>query len=127
MYEENFRVYGAEKVWRQLKREHWIVAGCTAERLMTRLGLQVLCVVAVSTAQRSRIPRRPARAIGSTASSRQSVPTSYGWPWSGLVFVSLSLTYSLHRIVGWRVARSLKTELVLESLEQALWARGDTS
>jgi putative transposase len=38
VYEENFRVYGAEKVWRQLKREHWNVASCTVERLMAGLG-----------------------------------------------------------------------------------------
>ena len=39
VYDENFRVYGAEKVWRQLKRENWEVARCTVERLMARLGL----------------------------------------------------------------------------------------
>ena len=39
VYDENFRVYGSEKVWRQLKRENWEVARCTVERLMASLGL----------------------------------------------------------------------------------------
>ena len=40
VWEENFRVYGARKVWRQLNREHLFVARCTVERLMRKLGLQ---------------------------------------------------------------------------------------
>ena len=40
VYEENFNVYGARKVWRQLGREDFIVARCTVERLMRALGLQ---------------------------------------------------------------------------------------
>ena len=40
VFEENFRVYGARKVWRQLRREGFDVARCTVERLMASLGLQ---------------------------------------------------------------------------------------
>ena len=40
VYEANFRVYGAEKVWKQLKREGIAVARCTVERLMRELGLK---------------------------------------------------------------------------------------
>ena len=40
VYEENFQVYGARKVWRQLGREDQVVARCTVERLMRTLGLQ---------------------------------------------------------------------------------------
>src|SRR3979411_9344 len=39
-FEENFRVYGVRKVWRQLKREGHDVARCTVARLMQTLGLQ---------------------------------------------------------------------------------------
>ena len=42
VYEENFHVYGARKVWRQLGREDFIVARCTVERLMRSLGLQAV-------------------------------------------------------------------------------------
>ena len=34
--------YGADKVWRQLRREGVEVARCTVERLMRRLGLKGL-------------------------------------------------------------------------------------
>ena len=40
VYEENFRVYGARKIWRQLNREDINVARCTTERLMRRMGLR---------------------------------------------------------------------------------------
>ena len=39
VFEENFRVYGARKVWRQLRREGFEVARCTVERLMKALGI----------------------------------------------------------------------------------------
>ncbi len=40
VFEENFRVYGVRKVWRQLKREGFEVARCTVARLMRALGLE---------------------------------------------------------------------------------------
>src|SRR3546814_21077478 len=40
VFEENFSVYGARKVWRQLRREGFDVARCTGERLMRAMGLE---------------------------------------------------------------------------------------
>ena len=40
VWEENFRVYGVRKVWRQLRREGFVIARCTVARLMRMLGLQ---------------------------------------------------------------------------------------
>ena len=40
VWDDNFQVYGARKVWRQLNREQIPVARCTVERLMRSLGLQ---------------------------------------------------------------------------------------
>ena len=40
VWKDNFRVYGARKVWRQLRREGEDVARCTVERLMRGMGLQ---------------------------------------------------------------------------------------
>jgi transposase InsO family protein len=42
IWEANFRVYGADKVWAQLRREGFSVARCTVERLMRELGLRGL-------------------------------------------------------------------------------------
>jgi len=40
VYEDNHKVYGARKVWKQLNREDIPVARCTVERLMGHLGLE---------------------------------------------------------------------------------------
>lgn len=40
VWQANLRVYGADKVWRQLQREGHTVARCTVERLMRRMGLR---------------------------------------------------------------------------------------
>ena len=40
VFEENFAVYGARKVWRQLQRDDVHVARCTVERLMRSMGLR---------------------------------------------------------------------------------------
>jgi transposase InsO family protein len=40
VWDENFCVYGAEKVWRQLGREDIVAARCTVERLLRAMGLR---------------------------------------------------------------------------------------
>ena len=46
--------------------------------------------------------------------------------WSGFVHVAFVVDVFARVIVGWRVSRSLKTDLVLDALEQALWSRDNT-
>ena len=133
VYDENFRVYGAEKVWRQLKRENWEVARCTVERLMARLGLSG--AVRGGKKYRTTIPdtaaARPADLVNRQVQAERPnqlwvADFTYVATWSGLVFVAFVIDVFARRIVGWRVARSMKAELVLDALEQALWARTDT-
>ena len=133
VYDENFRVYGAEKVWRQLKRENWEVARCTVERLMARLGLSG--AVRGGKKYRTTIPdtaaARPADLVNRQFQAERPnqlwvADFTYVATWSGLVFVAFVIDVFARRIVGWRVARSMKAELVLDALEQALWARTDT-
>ena len=40
VWDENRHVYGAKKVWKQLKREGFAVARCTVARLMRAMGLR---------------------------------------------------------------------------------------
>jgi transposase InsO family protein len=133
VYEENFRVYGAEKVWRQLKRENWKVARCTVERLMARLGLYG--AVRGGKKYRTTLPdtaaTRPADLVNRQFQAERPnqlwvADFTYVATWSGVVFVAFVIDVFARRIVGWRVARSMKAELVLDALEQALWARGVT-
>jgi len=46
--------------------------------------------------------------------------------WSGFVYVAFVIDVFARYIVGWRVSRSLRTDLVLDALEQALWSRKHT-
>ena len=51
---------------------------------------------------------------------------TYVSTWAGVVFVAFVIDVFARRIVGWRVARSMHTDLVLDALEQALWSRTGT-
>ncbi len=129
VWKENFGVYGVRKVWRQLMREGLAVARCTVERLMQELGLE--------GARRGRkfkttVPdesaKRPADLV-----NREFVATrpnelwvadlTYVATWSGFVYVAFVIDVYSRRIVGWRVSRSLRTDLALDALEQAVHAR----
>lgn len=129
VWEENFQVYGARKVWRQMNREEIPVARCTVERLMQDLGL--------SGAVRGRKARttitddataRPAdlvcREFTATGPNQLWVSDlTYVATWQGFVYVAFVIDVFSRMIVGWRASRSLRTDLALDALEQALWAR----
>ena len=129
VHAENYGVYGARKVWLQLNREGVPVARCTVERLMRELGL--------AGARRGKRHRttiadaaaaRPADLVGRqfnpSAPNRTWVADfTYVPTWSGMVYVAFVLDAYSRRILGWRAATSMKTSLVLDALEQAVWAR----
>ena len=132
VWDENFRVYGAEKVWKHLKREQIAVAHCTVERLMRVLGLQsVVRGRACRTTLRNDTAERPADLV-----QRQYTATrlnqlwvadfTFVTTWAGFVYVAFVVDVFARRIVGWRVASSMRTDLVLDALEQALWSRSGT-
>jgi transposase InsO family protein len=129
VYEENFQVYGARKVWRQLGREGQDVARCTIERLMGALGLQGVvrgrkCRTTISDDGAERPLDRVNRQFQASRPNQLWVADfTYVATWSGFVYVAFVIDVFARRIIGWRVARSMSTDLVLDALEQALWAR----
>jgi putative transposase len=129
VHEENFQVYGARKVWRQLNRESIVVARCTVERLMRGLGLQGVvrgrkCRTTISNDAAERPLDRVNRQFKATRPNELWVADfTYVATWVGFVYVAFVVDVFARRIIGWRVARSMQTELVLDALEQALWAR----
>lgn len=131
VYAENFEVYGARKVWRQLGREGFAVARCTIERLMRNLGLQgVVRGCKCRTTIRDEHAERPLdrvnrQFLASRPNELWVADFTYVATWSGFVYVAFVIDVFARRIIGWRVARSMRTELVLDALEQALWARSD--
>ena len=132
VWDDNFQVYGARKVWRQLTRDKIEVARCTVERLMREMGL----AGAVRGKKcRTTIPDegadRPADLVkrNFTASRPNQLwvaDLTYVATWLGFVYVAFVIDVFARMIVGWRVPNSLRSDLALDALEQAAHARKDT-
>jgi putative transposase len=129
VHAENFGVYGARKVWRQLGREDIVVARCTVERLMRSLDLQGVvrgrkCRTTIAEEGAERPLDRVNRQFEANRPNRLWVADfTYVATWTGFVYVAFVIDVFARRIIGWRVARSMHAELVLDALEQAIWAR----
>jgi transposase InsO family protein len=129
VFAENFSVYGARKVWRQLRREGEDVACCTVERLMRRLGLQGVvrgrpAKTTVSDSKASCPRDKVNRLFAADRPNRLWVADfTYVATWQGFVYVAFVIDVFARRIVGWRVSRSAQTPFVLDALEQALCDR----
>ncbi len=125
----NLRVYGADKVWKQLRREDIAVARCTVQRLMRRQGLRgVIRGKGVRTTRpdpKAVCPRdRVNRRFRAERPNQLWVSDfTYVSTWQGFVYVAFVTDVFARRIVGWRVSSSMQTEFVLDALEQALYAR----
>jgi transposase InsO family protein len=133
VHDENFGVYGPRKVWRQLRREGHNVARCTVERLMRDMGLAgaVRGRAWKVTTQSQPALDRPAdlvdRSFVATRPNQLWVSDfTYVATWAGFVYVAFVIDVFARRIVGWRVSSSMRTDFVLDALEQAIYARGGT-
>jgi transposase InsO family protein len=131
VWKENFGVYGARKVWRQLIREGIVVARCTVERLMREMGLRG---VVRGRKARTTIPgdlaERPKDLVqrNFTADGPNQLwvaDLTYVVTWRGFVYVAFVTDVFSRKIVGWRVSSSLRSDLALDALEQALHDRKD--
>ncbi|MFD2406251.1 IS3 family transposase [Azorhizophilus paspali] len=131
--DENFQVYGARKVWRQLQREGIAVARCTVERLMRKLGLQgvVRGKPVKTTASDKTMPCPLDRVNRQFRAERPNAlwvsDFTYVSTWQGFVYVAFIIDVFARCIVGWKVSSSARTDFVLDALEQALYARRPVS
>ncbi len=129
IYDANYRVYGARKVWRELNRQGHAVARCTVERLMRELGItgavrgrKVITTVANPAAARA--PDLVDRNFVAAAPNRTWVADfTHVAAWAGTVYVAFVVDTFSRRIVGWSAATTKHTELVLAALEMTLWHR----
>lgn len=125
----NYGVYGARKVWLALNREGIDVARCTVERLMAELGLAgAVRGKATKTTIADPTAARPAdlvqRRFAPPAPNRLWVADlTYVSTWSGFAYVAFVTDAYARRILGWRVAATMTTTMVLDSIEQAIWTR----
>jgi putative transposase len=133
VWDAHFQVYGPRKVWRQLRRERIVVARCTVRRLMQAMGLAgaVRGRSWVTTTQPSTTAVRPPDLVDRTFAAQRPNQLwvsdfTYVATWHGFVYVAFVIDVFARRIVGWRVSASLRTDFVLDALEQAIYERSGT-
>ena len=129
IHADNYRVYGARKVWLTLNRESTPVARCTVERLMRAEGL----VGAVRGKVKRTTVADPAAQRPDDLVCRQFAPGApnklwvadftYVSTWSGWVYVAFVIDAYARRILGWSVSTSMTTDFVLHAFKQATWTR----
>jgi putative transposase len=133
IWTENFQVYGPRKVWRQMGREGLRAARCRVRRLMREMGLAgaVRGRAWVTTTQAQIDAPSPTdlveRQFTATRPNQLWVSDfTYVATWRGFVYVAFVIDVFARRIVGWRASASLRTDLALDALEQAIYDRCDT-
>jgi transposase InsO family protein len=129
VWRENRQVYGVRKVWKQMNREGFDVARCTVERLMREMGLEgVVRGRKFKTTIPDEAALRPADLVDRNFSAARPnqlwvADLTYVATWRGFVYVAFVIDVFSRFIVGWRAATSLRTDLALDALEQAIWTR----
>jgi transposase InsO family protein len=129
VWQANLQVYGADKVWRQLGREGHPVARCTVERLMRQHGLRgvVRGKVVRTTISDANAPCPLDRVNRQFKAQRPNQlwisDFTYVSTWQGWLYVAFVIDVFARCIVGWRVSSTMRTDFVLDALEQALYAR----
>ena len=132
VWEENYKVYGVRKVWRQLVREGFGVARCTVAPLMRDMNIQGIIR---GKPHRTTIPDKKAQCPLDKVSREFRIPVpnmlwvsdfTYVATWTGFVYVAFVIDAYARKIVGWRVSTSAQTGFVLDALEQAVHHRRPT-
>jgi len=129
VWQANHEVYGAKKVWKQLNREQITVARCTVARLMAAEGLRGAVrgrrcrttIPEVATQRAQDLVHRDFRVDRPNALWVSDL--TYVATWRGFAYVAFVIDAFGRRIVGWRVSSSLRSDLALDALEQALYDR----
>jgi putative transposase len=131
VWNQNLNVYGVRKIWRQLNRERIWVARCTVARLMTDMGLAgVVRGRRFKTTIPDESAARPLDLVERNFTAKRPnqlwvSDLTYVATWRGFVYVAFVIDVFSRRIVGWRVSSSLRSDLALDALEQAVCERDD--
>lgn len=131
VFDQNYRVYGIHKIWKQLRREGEVVGRDQVGRLMGELGLEGARrgkKRRTTTADPS-APRPPDLVDRDFSATRPNqlwvADFTYVSTWSGFAYAAFVIDVFSRMIVGWRVATTMTTDLVLDTLEMALWRRDE--
>ena len=129
VFEQNLKVYGVRKVWRQMHREGFDIARCTVARLMKDIGIEG---VIRGKRPRTTIPDKalPCPLDRVNRQFHASAPNvlwvsdfTYVAMWQGFVYVAFVIDVFARRIVGWRASRTANAGFVLDALQQAIHQR----
>jgi transposase InsO family protein len=127
---EHHQVYGPRKVWKQMGREGLHEARCRVRRLMRQMGLagavrgRAWTVTTQPDAGATQPPDLVERRFTATRPNQLWVADfTYVATWRGFVYVAFVIDVFARRIVGWRVSASLRTDFVLDALDQAIYDR----
>jgi transposase InsO family protein len=129
VWENNYRCYGTRRVHKQLRREGYVIARCTVARLMSDMGLRGVQrgKKRYTTTPDLSAPRPPDLVDRRFEASRPNqlwlADITYASTWEGWLYVAFVLDAYSRAIVGWQIADHLRTELVLDALEMAIWRR----
>jgi len=132
VWNENYQVYGARKIWREMRSSVPGLARCTVERLMREMGLQGVVrgkrrKTTIADEGLSRPLDLVKRDFSATRPNQLWVADlTYVATWRGFVYVAFVVDAYSRMIVGWRASSSLSSAVALDALEQAIWARRDT-
>lgn len=129
VWENNYRCYGARRIWKQLHRQDHCVARCTVARLMADMGIRGVQrgKKRFTTTPDTTAARPPdlveRRFVAQHPNELWLADITYASTWSGWLYVSFILDVYSRMIVGWQIADHLRTELVLDALEMSIWHR----
>jgi putative transposase len=129
VWDSNWKVYGADKVWKQMNREGFAVARCTVERLMRQQGLyevrrgKVIRITTPDTSAPCLLDMVNRQFNADRPNQLWVSDFMYVSTWQGWLFVTFVIDVYARRILGWRMSSSMRTDFVLDVLEQALFER----
>jgi putative transposase len=129
VYDENYRVYGARKIWHQLRRDGIGVGRGRVERLMRRLGLAgALRGKTVRTTVQDKDGVRAAdlvkrRFVAGAPNRLWVADFTYVATWAGTVYVAFAIDVFSRKIVGWKASMSKEADLVLDAIDMGLQQR----
>ena len=130
LWEANYRVYGARKLWKAARRAGHDVGRDQVARLMRAAGIegvrrskQVRTTRPAAAADRH--PDLVQRDFTATAPNQLWVTDLTFVPtWAGVAYVCFIIDVYSRTIVGWRVASHMRTDMILDALEMTRWSRG---
>lgn len=128
-FNDSGKRYGARKIWHELRRNNYVIARCTVERLMKAMGIQgvVRGQKPITTNPDTSQPcpdDKVNREFSATMPNQLWVSDfTYVSSWQGMVYVAFVIDVFARKIVGWRVSTSMTTSFVLDALNQAICQR----